>query len=700
MTPGAQEQAASCVHLSDVQRVLTLFTQGIAGRYLQLQAVEPDTIAGKVMARPVTSDATHELVALSVPKAMSGFNSHRHNMGAYRVAVLHQIGFLENGTYSFTLAGARRRMRALPPNPTGYDELGEGAPDMLRFFKLWPLPELMRTVFMTVEDLRVDTINRRRYPGAREDLARVLVHALASRTPPEDSSLPSLLLEALVKFSLGARREDLLPGDSSGLLKPMLDAAAAVQADKANVYDSVRAAAVCYRLIMRAGQANPMLLPGEEVDLLVNEEPGEASASTITPQLKALRSKEVDFRGELNPELMYSESMSGFEDMLDEDIRDTGDGAFGPPSSDAAQEIYERDREHAKALAGVDYKEREDRAAEVRTYLYDEWNYLSQSVLKGWCRLFERRLQGEDVGFIREVRRRHAALSYQVRRRFQFIKPESRQRVHRVSDGEEVELDGLIEAVIDRRAGFATDEHLYMRRDRALRDVAAAFLLDMSGSTGIAVPTGFFGKPGEEPEDNPALQWARRGVGKSMGKSSTNPARRSVIDVAKESLALMCDALETLGDSFAIYGFSGDGRAKVDFLIAKAFEDRLSLRTWAALAAMQPQRSTRMGPAIRHAVAKLRPQPSHMKVLIIVSDGYPQDKDYGPDSADTEYGIQDTAAALREAEREGVQTFCVTIDPAGYDYLRRMCQKDRYMVIEDVADLPDQLQKVYKALTA
>jgi nitric oxide reductase activation protein len=382
--------------------------------------------------------------------------------------------------------------------------------------------------------------------------------------------------------------------------------------------------------------------------------------------------------------------------LLDEDIRDTGDGAFGPPSTDAGQEIYEREREDARALTGVDYQEREERAAEVRTYLYDEWDYLHQSMLKGWCRLFERRLQGEDVGFIREVRRRHAALAYQVRRRFQFIRPEARQRVHRVSDGEEIELDGIIEAVIDRRAGSATDERLYMRRDRALRDVAAAFLLDMSGSTGIAVPTGFFGKPGQAEEDNPALQWARRG----LGKPSTNPARRSVIDVAKESLALMCDALETLGDSYAIYGFSGDGRAKVDFLIAKAFEDRLSLRTWAALAAMQPQRATRMGPAIRHAVVKLRPQPTHMKVLIIVSDGYPQDKDYGPDSDNNEYGIQDTAAALRQAEREGVQTFCVTIDPAGYDYLRRMCQKDRYMVIEDVADLPDQLQKVYKALTA
>jgi nitric oxide reductase activation protein len=692
MLPSTPEQT---VHLSDVQRVLTLFTQGIAGRYLQLQAVEPDTVAGKVMAKPVLSDASHEVVALSVPKSMGGFDSYRDNLAAYRIAVLHQIGFLENGTYSFTLAGARRRMRGLPPNPK-YDALGEGAPDLLRFFTLWPLPELMRTVFMTVEDLRIDTAVRRRYPGARKDLDRVLARALAGREPPEDKSLAAALLESLVRFSLGGSHEALLAGDSSGLLNPMLEAAAAVKEEKAGVYDSIRAAAVCFRMLLRASQANPTVpLPGEEGEILVNEEPGDASPSTITPQLKALRSKEVDFRGELNPELMYSESLSGFEDALDEEVRDGTDGAFGPPSRDAAQDIYEREREDAQPLGG-EYAQAEERPVEVRLFLYDEWNYLEHRMLKGWCRLFERRLQGEDMAFIREVRRRHAALSYQIRRRFQFIRPEAFQRVHRVPDGEEIELDGLIEAVIDRRAGFATDERLYMRRDRALRDVAAAFLLDMSGSTGIAVPTGFFGKPGEkEEEEDPVLQWARRG----LGKSAKPQARRSVIDVAKESLALMGDALQTLGDSYAIYGFSGDGRMQVDFLVAKDFDDRLSLRTWAALAAMQPQRSTRMGPAIRHAVAKLRPQPTHMKVLIIVSDGYPQDKDYGPDSSDAEYGIQDTAAALREAAAEGVQTFCITIDPAGYDYLRRMCEADRYLVIDDVMDLPEQLQKVYRALT-
>jgi len=87
------------------------------------------------------------------------------------------------------------------------------------------------------------------------------------------------------------------------------------------------------------------------------------------------------------------------------------------------------------------------------------------------------------------------------------------------------------------------------------------------------------------------------------------------------------------------------------------------------------------------------------KVLIIVSDGYPEDTDYGPDRMDREYGILDTARSLQEAERAGISTFCITIDPAGNDYLRRMCLPHRYLVIDDVTALPAELTKVYRALT-
>jgi nitric oxide reductase NorD protein len=107
-----------------------------------------------------------------------------------------------------------------------------------------------------------------------------------------------------------------------------------------------------------------------------------------------------------------------------------------------------------------------------------------------------------------------------------------------------------------------------------------------------------------------------------------------------------------------------------------------------------------MGPAIRHAAAKLARQPSPLRLLILVSDGYPQDTDYGPDRNSEEYGIQDTAQALREAERAGIATFCVTIDPGGHDYLRRMCSPERYRVIDDVAALPAALGEIYAGLTS
>jgi len=102
-----------------------------------------------------------------------------------------------------------------------------------------------------------------------------------------------------------------------------------------------------------------------------------------------------------------------------------------------------------------------------------------------------------------------------------------------------------------------------------------------------------------------------------------------------------------------------------------------------------------MGPAVRHAAAKLGGVAAQTKLLIVVSDGYPQDTDYGRDRNDRDYGMHDTARALRDATNAGIETFCVTIDPAGHDYLREMCPDGRYLVIDDVESLPAELAKLY-----
>ena len=106
-----------------------------------------------------------------------------------------------------------------------------------------------------------------------------------------------------------------------------------------------------------------------------------------------------------------------------------------------------------------------------------------------------------------------------------------------------------------------------------------------------------------------------------------------------------------------------------------------------------------MGPAIRHATTKLVSSGNALKVLLVISDGFPQDSDYGPERGEHTYGVQDTAKALSEAHQKGIETFCVTVDRSGNDYLKQMCPESRYMVIEEIEDLPEALTKVYETLT-
>jgi nitric oxide reductase activation protein len=332
-----------------------------------------------------------------------------------------------------------------------------------------------------------------------------------------------------------------------------------------------------------------------------------------------------------------------------------------------------------------------------RRFAIDEWHWREQRLLPGWCTLIERPLRGDDTAFIRRARSRHPALARAVHRRFAAWRPEGLQRVHGADDGDELELDRAIEAAVERRAGWVDDWPLYVRRDRALRDVATAFLVDTSASTDFVLRAaramGSRAAPPSQEADTAFL------YDLSAAAPPADAPQRRVIDVAKDALALMCDALHALGDAFAIYTFSGHGRSHVDFRVVKDFHERVSPRTAGALAAMQPHGATRTGAAVRHASAALARQPQRRRTLIVVTDGYPEDIDYGPEPRELRYGLEDTAHALREAQAIGIATFCLSIDPAGHDYLRRMCPPARYLVIGEVEALPEQLSKVYLAMT-
>jgi len=190
--------------------------------------------------------------------------------------------------------------------------------------------------------------------------------------------------------------------------------------------------------------------------------------------------------------------------------------------------------------------------------------------------------------------------------------------------------------------------------------------------------------------------------GRSRGSAdpfAPDDGSQRVIDIEREALVIMAEALESLGDEYAIYGFSGYGRDNVEFFVFKEFAEAYSEHARRRIGAMKPHKSTRMGPAIRHTIEKLRTTGSRLKVLILLSDGYPQDFDYGADRSSRDYGLHDTAMALREAKRNNIHTYCVTVDQAGNDYLRQMCGGDNYLVVKDPGALPRILPQVYRGLT-
>jgi nitric oxide reductase NorD protein len=321
-------------------------------------------------------------------------------------------------------------------------------------------------------------------------------------------------------------------------------------------------------------------------------------------------------------------------------------------------------------------------------YAYDEWDYVLGDYRRNWCRLREIPLAGDEGDFYNSTLSRYSELLPIIRRNFQRIRPASYRMVRGLEDGEEIDLDRSIEARVSRRMGEIPDPRVYKARKKESRDVATLFLLDMSASTDEPIHR----EPRKYNEDDDPDDWMK--AWQRRPQAAQRPRR--IIDVNKEALVIMAQSLEELGDQYAIMGFSGHGRDNVEFYVIKEFDQELSDEVRARVGAVEPKRSTRMGAAIRHVREKFKDVNSRAKHVILLSDGFPQDFDYGHDRRSNAYGIQDTMVALKELEMAGVLPFCITVDKTGHDYLRQMCQSSRYLVIEDITSLPRQLPKVYE----
>ena len=170
---------------------------------------------------------------------------------------------------------------------------------------------------------------------------------------------------------------------------------------------------------------------------------------------------------------------------------------------------------------------------------------------------------------------------------------------------------------------------------------------------------------------------------------------RRIIDIEKQGLVLLCEALTAIGDQFAVYGYSGQGRNQVDFVVVKGFDELVTGRAGAKLGGIVPLQQNRDGAAIRHATSKLLARQAKTRILVVINDGRPLDDGYKDD-----YSLEDTRMALREARASGVEPVCITIDKQADPYVRRMYGDVRYVVIDRVEGLPEKLPRIYHRLTA
>ena len=617
------------VDLTDVERPLALFAEGIAGRFCHLKVGDEDS---------ADPDGVY------LPACIDLFEDETLNAAIYRLRVLVQLGFREFGTFAFDIGRARSRIPELAarPLPPVHRES-----DLTVFFNHFDSPPVARSLFHVIETARIEAQTLRRYPGARKYQEALAPHR-----------------DAPVEF-----------------LRPVIDR---VCAPDATVYDTAEAVIECYDMLaVDSEEAAAGTIPGH-MEWAQRE-------ARLEDWEKALDDANAEVAGMEVAELSSGERVKVGEGKGDGDTRDVGQDLVR--ARDDLQRRIDSERSELRHRFGAT-------PLDARSFLYDEWDYLEQRYRRGWCRLFEIDIDPREAdddggrGLMRSVR----PYAQAVRRRFEQIRPIGYQRVRKVADGDELDLGALVDVRSDLRAGVSPDDRVYSQRQRARRDVSAAFLVDLSASTDDPVE-----QVTEPPTHHARPQDLRDPWFDDDDYSGNQPSSpeesRRIIDIQKEAVALMATALTAIGDEYGVYGFSGYGKDCVEFYVAKEFDEPFRRRALDAIAAMKPRRSTRMGPAIRHAATKLAAAGAALKVLMIVSDGFPQDCDYGPERGNHDYGVRDTAKALEEAERAGVHTFCVTVDRSGHDYLRRMCPETHYLVIEETEGLPAALQKAYRQLT-
>lgn len=285
-------------------------------------------------------------------------------------------------------------------------------------------------------------------------------------------------------------------------------------------------------------------------------------------------------------------------------------------------------------------------------FTYPEWNHRARSYMPDHTRVLEAEGQSGS-GFAPDPR-----LMARVRRQFETLLPR-RILLPRQVDGAELDLDALIAAQVAIRTSGQGSDRVFRDVRQTGRDLSVAILMDCSRSTESVVGT------------------------------------RSIIDTTREALAALAGGIDAAQDRLAIWGFSSLRRDRVFLTRCKGFADRMTPDVTARIGGLRPGHYTRLGAAIRHASAQLAQEPSARKLLLVLTDGKPNDLDHYEGT----HGIEDSHMAVREARRSGMAVHGVIVDADGQDWFARIFGRAGFTLLPDPARLARALPDIYRSLT-
>ena len=478
-----------------------------------------------------------------------------------------------------------------------------------------------------------------KYPGLRPRYERLVAAHLAGRISPDSLQADEAAQENAIRQAL------LTPAAVDGL--PPL-----------NSRKSRPPQPVLLWMIEVPEQA-PGKLDGDGGD----NQPHEGSGNNAEPEKDAYKAEQVETPDNKTPVLAMfrAESVPTWAEYVR--VNRAYDDDEDPNARNAAKDLDQlsliRDAETSSSRVKFDLdlpSAAEDDTPVGPGIPLPEWDYRTNTMLAEHCRLQPMIAQDAmPAGLPEDL----VATAKKLRGQFAALAPQ-RRWLKAQADGSELDVEACVRNHADRASGHTPESGNYLAQARCERDLACLLLADLSMSTDAWISDS-----------------------------------HRIVDVVRDSLLLFSEALTATGDRFGIYGFSSLRRQNIRFHLLKDFNARYDAAARGRILAIKPGFYTRMGAALRQSAKILHEQAASRRLLLIITDGKPNDLDL----YDSRYGIEDTRMAVHEARRMGLTPFCVTIDREAGAYLPYLFGPAGFCVIRNPEELPRRLPLLYAQLT-